>query len=304
MIHFRARVRHGAFELFLVRAMFALVIYERFPHADRLIGQPHPNGLAHVVDFTFLNAPGISEVLQFGFLLALVLYAAGYAIPWAIAYLLFTTVSVGTLLNSQGAIGHGHQIIPLVLLGQLIAYGYCAWFELRRRPPPLPPDLNVHDLSIHFAQQMIVSVYVVAGLTKLIRSKGSWILDLPNIAVEIVKTHAQSYHNALSPELLESGNQIAGLILEHPNWTRLLLSGGLALELFAILALGGRRLAFCVGVLLIAMHEMIELVMNLSFKTNQLVVFVFLVNAPFLIERGSRAIVHRFSRRNPQREES
>ena len=35
--------------------------------------------------------------------------------------------------------------------------------------------------------------------------------------------------------------------------------------------------------------EMIELVMNLSFTTNELVVLVFLVNLPLLIDRGGRA---------------
>jgi hypothetical protein len=304
MIRFGAHVRYGRLELFSLRALFALVIYARFPQADRYIEQPHPNGLAHVFDFTFLNAPGISEALQIGYVLALALYATGYALPWAIAYLLFTTVSAGTLSNSQGAISHSHQIIPLVLLGQLIAYCYCAWFEVRRRPLPLSPGLNAHDLSIYFAQQMVVSVYVAAGLTKLIRSQGRWIIDLPNIAVEIVKTHAQRYHDRLAPELLESGERIAGLILEYPNATRLLLSGGLVLELCAFLALGGRRLAFCVGVLLIAMHEMVELVMKLSFETNQLVILLFLVNVPFLIERGGRKIAHRFSQRNRRRSES
>lgn len=283
---FAPRVRYGNVEWLLMRIAFAAVVGWRFLGQEFFADQPFPNGLAHLFDLSAIAASPFEALARGALALALVSYALGVALPWATAVIFVLILWIGTLANSQGAISHSNQILSLVLLGQLAAHLRFALPRLSWSGLQAPVGIRVQDLAVHYSQQMVVGVYVTAGITKILRSRGRWILDLPDISVEIVKTHAQAFHDHLQPGLIERGEQIANLVLAHPQLARFVLSGGLFLELGAFVALRGRREAFIVGALLIAMHRSIEFTMLLRFTANQLVVLIFLVNLPFLIVRA------------------
>ncbi len=287
MSGFAPHLRHGDAEWLLLRAAFAAVVGVWFLGMEWPATQPHPNGLAHLFDLSVIGADPIEPVARAVLVALLVLYVADVALAATTAALFCQVVWIGTLSNSQGAIAHDHQIIALVLLGQTVAHAH---FALARagRVRPIGAGLRARDLAVQYSQQMIVAVYVTAGITKLLRSRGRWVLDLPDIAVEIAKTHSQRFYDRLDPGLIERGEELAHLVLAYPNLTRIVLASGLALELGAFLALRGRLAALGVGVSLVAMHQSIEWLMMLRFRANQWLVLIFLVNVPYLVVCAAR----------------
>ena len=63
----------------------------------------------------------------------------------------------------------------------------------------------------------------------------------------------------------------------YANLCRLLMSGGLFLELFAILALCGRRFAAAYGALLIVFHILVRSMTGLNFRYHIAALFIFLI---------------------------
>lgn len=117
----------------------------------------------------------------------------------------------------------------------------------------------------------------------MIKSGGLWIAQLPNISVQILKTHGQQYINTQNPEIIERGWLIAEWISNNPNLVRTIFGSALYLELFAFLALLNRPAGIALGAGLWIMHSAIAYTMELHFSVNQWVILLFLVNVPFLI---------------------
>ena len=110
-----------------------------------------------------------------------------------------------------------------------------------------------------------------------------WIIDSPDVAVQIVKSHSQKYYEYLQPQWSDMGMTYANWITAHPWLTRIMLTGGLVLELFAFLLLINRAWAAAIGISLILMHLAIGELMALHFPQNIQGDFALLVNAPFWI---------------------
>ena len=287
------KIQYTRWELLLQRFFFSFLVIKVCTSITIFSSQPEPNGLANYIDLTFLADPYISIILKVLLFLFAACYIYGRLMPISVGYMLLYLVLLGTLLNSQGAITHGTQIIALVLLGQFCAYCWCSFLKLRKQPLDIKSNLTNHDLAVYFTQQAIAAAYVVAGIMKLINPSfvwrmglpipAGWIRDLPLIAVGIIKTHSQQYYSNLSAETLERGNIIANWIISHPNLTRIIFSGGLFLELLAFLILLNRTWSFLIGLSLILMHWGILEVMQLKFDNNIYVLLIYTVNLPFLI---------------------
>jgi hypothetical protein len=188
-----------------------------------------------------------------------------------------------TLYNSQGVAYHSHNIVSLTLLAQWLVYLWPWIYRLfRKRRFQLPEGRTLADLSIHFSLHIIAGIYVIAGVIKLLRSKGLWAFQSPDIAVELLKTNAQNYYNWLEIDgAYEHRQQVAQSMIENPNLTRLLLGSGLLIEVFAFLALYNRVAALIGGLLFLALHWGIGLTMGLNFQYNIAVIVVFFINLPF-----------------------
>lgn len=265
------------------RAAFALVILTLFPFSRyaNFEVQHNPLGFARWIDFTFLSSEAIFLPLWLGCFPAAVLYAMGVVLIPATSYLLFMTVACGTLGNSQGTPDHVTQIVPLVLLAQLIA------FIQRRKPEPDPAEVTRDALALHYTLQAMAAVYLTSGIVKLIRSGGLWIAQLPDIAVQIVKTHGQLYADTLDASMLDRGMAIGGWITENPDLVRVVFGSALFLELFAFLALLNRSLALLIGLGLWFMHAAISWTMVLEFSMNQWLLAIYLINVPYLCLRAA-----------------
>lgn len=285
-------VDHAGWELVCMRGIFAWLAWQMLPAAIPWTTQPVPNGLAHLLDFTFLAEASIYGPLRWAALGALAAYALGL-VPWlSLGYASALLVAVGTLENSQGAIGHHLQLVCLVAGGQWLAYAWAPWRKETasqgERWRWWLPATDTHRRAIQAAKLVIAAAYVASACVKLIASGGLWVWQLPDIALQLIKTHANVYYDTLQPQSAWAAETLPRLIVAHPNLTRLFFLPGLLLELFAFLALCGRRAALAMGAGLLMMHLLIRAVMQLSFSAHEWLLLIFFLNVPYWVYRAGR----------------
>lgn len=276
-------IAHAGWEMSLMRIAFAAMVWQSIPSFYYPTSLSHPNGIAHVLDLTFLMDPEILGILRGVLAVAVVFYAAGLFMFLSLSVMTFLLVACGSLENSQGAINHSLQPLALTALAQWGVAGYFVVRDhmARKRAffPVATPE--AHRLLVHAAKVALVACYVTSAFTKLERSDGQWIQRTPNLAVAIAKTNTNSYLNAFEPTN-HWAKTAPAFIIGHPNLTRVFFGFGFALELFSFLALLGRWPAVLVGISLILMHDMVAQVMGLHFAIFERLAFIFLVNAPWL----------------------
>ena len=241
---------------------------------------PYPVGVAQYVDFSFLADPDLRGALRVGIVLALIPYTFGVAMPFAIGALALLWTGAGALACSHGDLSHSTQLVALVLIAQFLAYAKTGL--VRRINGDTSACDDGHELAVWYTQQVIVASYVVAGVTKLVRSSGQWMLLGPNLAVQIARTHDQAYYSSLPDGLMEHGTSLATFLLAHPKLTNLMLGTALLLELGAVVALVDRRIRIATGLALLAMHLGIRHLMMIDFVRHERLILVYLVEIPVL----------------------
>ena len=276
----------GPVEMIVMRILFAAIVIWSMPAVSamaELTQQPRPAGLAKLFPLTFLSNPEIFGVLRWSAIAALAFYAAGIALPAALTIVTAVHILSLTLYNSQGVPYHSHNIVSLTLLAQWLVYLFPWVYRLfRRKKLRLPEGKSLADLSFHYSLHIIAGVYVIAGVIKLLRTKGLWIWQSPDIAVELMKSNAQTYYNWLEIDgAYEHRQQIAQWMIENPNITRLFLGSGLLIEFFAFLALYNRLAALIGGLAFLGLHWGIGKTMGLHFHYNMAMILVFFINVPF-----------------------
>jgi hypothetical protein len=273
-------IPYRGWELFFMRALFAWLMWAMLPTLVPYTVQPVPNGLGHWVNLTFLSDPLLFQPLRWGFGAALLLFAIGVGPLISLGYAVTLLVLFGTLENSQGAIGHHLQLVCLAGGAQWLAYAK----NMGRHPGTvIRPSAEVHCQAVHWAKIIIVASYITSACVKLIASGGRWIAQLPDISLQLIKTHANVYYDTLVPQTGWMSEQLPHFIALHPELTRVFFSPGLLLELLAFLALGGRRPALIVGLGLLTMHLLVRWVMNLSFSAHEWLLVIYFLNIPYLL---------------------
>lgn len=278
-------VAHAAWELLAMRLLFAWFVWRLLPGHVVYLTQPVPNGLGHWMDLTFLAQGEIYPLLRNVAGISLLVFAAGAVPALSLTVPTLLLIALGTLENSQGAIGHHFQLTCMVAMGQ------CGLYLSRASKGPKVffwPSTDAHREAVHWAKLIIAAAYVTSACVKLIASGGLWIVQLPDISLQLVKTHANVYYDTLRPAEGWVANQLPYFISAHPNLTRIFFTPGLLLELFAFIALGGRLKALIIGGGLLAMHFLVRVVMNLSFSAHEWLLLIFLVNVPYWVWAGGR----------------
>jgi len=277
--------RRDAWELRLQRVALALLVYAAFDAEPRYLGQPYPVGIAAWIDFSFLGDRTAAVWAELALIAALACYVAGRAMPFAVAVMAFLYIGAGALAYSQGMLEHHTQLLGMVLLAQLLAY-----VQAGLRPSA---TANRHALATHYSVEVIAAAYVLAGLMKIVLSRGQWLAEAPMIVTDIAKAHGQEFCSSGDLAWLTRADFIAGLILAHPYVTRALLAPAVVFELGAAAAVLGRTSAMIVGLGLFAMHRGIDTMMAIRFPQNEALVLIYFVNAPYLLVRLWRAVTFR-----------
>jgi hypothetical protein len=267
---------HTGSEITIMRVLFALVVMDVIPWGLPQVKLGMPVGLAGMgLDFSWL--PGAMPWLKWFSFAVLLVYALGRAHLLTTALLFIITVVVGTYTNSN-AIRHHHQIVSLILLAQAVWYG---WWQVHQRLRHSDDALVRDRWAAFVSQQAIVAAYVVTGLTK-VNSAGlfGWVREAGNnYALQVRKTNVQAHYSTLNANT-DAGTALEGFLATHPIATHTMLGAGLAVELFAFLALLGRPWSFTYGWLLIGFHALNSLFMSLNFRWHVEVIFIYLILPP------------------------
>jgi len=270
-----------------MRLSFALLANAMlFGVAFHFDSQPQPTGLAHYVDLTFLARPQVMLGLKVAFGLFSLGYIFGHVLALVLPLMTLIHVVVFTFNNSQGFTHHGNQIVSLILLAQsLVALFFLAHRRIKHRPFPLRSGKSRDSYLIYYSQVVIAGVYLTSVVSKMDESKFQWLQNLPNISVQLVKTHRQEYYsNPLTAKVAPSAQVPAATWMsEHPIACRALLGCGLLLEALMFLSLANRGWALVLGLALIAMHQSIAWLMRLYFDLNVWAALIFLINLPFWV---------------------
>jgi hypothetical protein len=216
--------------------------------------QPHPAGLAHFFDLTWLSEPDNLRAYRNVIYLLVSLYVAGLLLPIVLPALAVGHALMFTLFNSQGYTHHGYQIVSLTLLAQAVTVLYYTALKGIRLQPP---DSLLNAWLFVQSQVVVVGAYLVSFLTKMFATGGMWFWNANYVAIDLIKTQRQHYYSRLDPG--DAGNPLEAMwLLEHPWISRGLFGGGVLLEAIAFLALAGRKLSFLIGVCLILMHRSVS----------------------------------------------
>ena len=286
----RARFEHVA-----MRLLFAAVVAHHLPAAPAFDQLPKPNGLARLLDLSFLLDPSIYAVCRYAFYAALLLYVLRTGWSLALPYLTFLSIAAGSVFNSQGAISHHLQIVSLVLLAQTAAHFYSL---IRTRRAGISNDpLRREARVVQWSQQAIAATYFVSALTKLIHTSGAWILQSPMVVLQIIKTNDQNFYDNLDPAFGGSGHSLAEWLAHHPLLVGAAMTAGLLVEITSPLLLLGRRWAVFYGLTLLAFHQTLDRVMHLPFIYHQFLLVIYLINVPFWIMLAAHSIDGRVNRR-------
>ena len=280
-------IPHFAFyERFLMRVLFASVVWSATPARLVVYGIPAPNGITRWFDLAFLLQPDFFAVARIVLFVALLCYVLRVLVFLALPLALFVNLAANAIVNSQGAIQHAAQIVSLVLLAQTVAHLYSLWRRDREKDRALS-----EDRAIWWSQQTIVAVYLVAGLTKLIATKGLWPFQARWIGVSIAKSAYQSFYQTFNQADLEKQLAVANFAATHGWLVALIATVGLLFELGSPLMLINRAWAALFGGALICFHISLDYSMQLTFIYNQWLLFIFMINAPYWLVTAFRRFV-------------
>lgn len=269
-----------------MRLLFALLYYFNLPVNAKFLkpdgSQPKPNGLAEWgMDFSWAGDPAIMGPLKWILIPVLICYVLGRFRWLALPYMLVLSIGVATLKNSQGSISHVYQVITMVVLAQTCWHVYVTIRSALGKPRSFKDGWGEEGIEVFVSQSAIAAIYLTTAITKLIRSDGQWVFQLPNIGVDLEKTWSQSYYNELTVEAPGWAVWIKDLVTAHPWLAIILFAPGIFAEFFAFLGLYGRRLAFGMGLLLVILHFGAIYVMRLEFWQNIACLLIYFVNLPY-----------------------
>ncbi|HEY3662773.1 MAG TPA: hypothetical protein VGL24_06430 [Chthoniobacterales bacterium] len=285
MTSLSATPRFAFYERLVMRALFAWVVWRATPGALVVNGIPSPNGIARLVDLHFLLDPQVFAWARTALAAALFLYVLRLLVWLALPVALFVHVAANAITNSQGAIQHAIQIVSLVLLAQTAAHFYGLWRRRRGEDRRL-----LEDREIWWSQQSIVAVYLVAGITKLLVTKGLWIFQARWVGVSVAKSAYQSFYDNFNQADLQHQLAVANFAAAHGWIVALIAATGLFLELGSPLMLINRALAALFACALVGFHVSLDYTMGLSFIYNQWLLIIFMINAPYWIVTAARKI--------------
>ena len=202
----------SSLEGFFLRLLFGIVVAFTISLNVPFPTQPHPAGLAHIFDLTWLSDPDNLRAYRNVIYLLVSLYVAGLLLPIVLPALAVGHALMFTLFNSQGYTHHGYQIVSLTLLAQAVTVLYYTALKGIRLQPP---DSLLNAWLFVQSQVVVVGAYLVSFLTKMFATGGMWFWNANYVAIDLIKTQRQHYYSRLDPG--DAGNPLEAMwLLEHP----------------------------------------------------------------------------------------
>jgi hypothetical protein len=245
---------------------------------------PSPSGIGQIwPGITALSDPAVFGTVRICFYAAVILYVCGLFAPLALLYMLLVECCMGSLLASQGAIGHSRQTMALGLLGITLASYVCLFIKKRGGWRNLLRwSQDAQDLAMNWGRQMIVSAYAVSAVTKEIKTDGFWFTKSEGFSLAVAKAQEEATIKGVV-EISRNAQDFLVWMTLHPSVSGAMLLGAWLLEISAPLMLLNRRMALLIGILLWIFHGINGWFMGLGFPLNRALLLVLFINIPWWI---------------------
>jgi hypothetical protein len=220
------------------------------------------NGFAKLLPLSWMLNPTALIIFKVLTGIGLLIFVVGIAPVFSLLPAVFSSAALGSLRNSRGDISHSTQVLAMALIGIWVAYLILAILRKSWRGA----TLETHRAALVGAILMISGSYVASGIVKLKASDGRWIQEVPNMAVQMIKSNLADYYSKPTGTVSELLTQDAPkFFTQNPGLAKLIFGSGLILELGAFLLLLSPRWSLIWGVALVGMHIGISLLMDIEF---------------------------------------
>jgi len=243
----------------------------------RFDAQPLPHGICQYVECTIFT----TSVGSLGTGTIILVFSALYLFERKMLLSTFILFAISLLLISlerSNGILHRREIWTLILFAQFLYY-LLRKFELSW----ILTKGDNYVMPVQFSKIMIAFAYVTSAITKLQDAGMGFILDAPNISLQILKNNGFYYANTGNYEYIETGKYMAGWILSDEYFTMSLLAVALIMELLAFIGAYDKRMSFLYGVLLVIMHLFILCMIDVFLVSFFSALLIFYINLPYFL---------------------
>lgn len=245
---------------------------------------PYPVGIARFVNLRWAASRSAVRGIQQGAYVAALCLAAGFAVPFALAYLALAILVEVTFQSSSGSVNHGQHLLAVVLIAQTTAT--LLWNAATRWGWDLGVLLagSQQSTAAWWSIQAIAAVYFTSGLSKVVNSGGRWIARSPMLLLSAFERgDTDSMMGARGRDRARHAVSFASWLLERPLLTHSMFAAGLLVELAAPIGLLGKLALALMGLALIGLHRSNRVLLGLPFPEYQLLVLIFFVNVPQIL---------------------
>jgi hypothetical protein len=274
-------------ELDIIRIGLGFVViraFSRIPSFRPTGKLPHPVGIARVFDLRWVASRSTVRYMQYGAYIAALCYAAQVLVPVALLYLTAATIVELTYQSSHGSVNHARHLLAIVLTAQTAAV--FIWNAAEQWNWDLGATLGKSQqaTATWWAVLAIVAVYFTSGLSKLINTGGRWAGRSNRLLLAAYgRVESDRMTGKVDPGVSDRTEARISWLFDRPFITKCMFTAALCLELATPIGLSGQILLMVTGLGLIALHWGNQFLLRIPFTEFQILVFIYLVNAPQLL---------------------
>jgi hypothetical protein len=232
---------------------------------------PYPVGIYRLVGHSYFPDHTIKICISVFVVILLALYIADIKMIVCTLLLFVISVLIFSIGESNGMWGR-NGLLSIIFMAQFIAYIF-HYYGIGR---------SLNRNRVQFSLQAIAAVYTLAAISKINTSGINWLIDSPNLALQVLKSFSYEYVTTGDVSYQVAGLSKANWIIQHPLLTKILLGGSLLLEAFSFLILINKKWAFFYGLLLLSMHVGIKVFLDLFFPCISMPMVAFCINPLYL----------------------
>lgn len=237
-------------------------------------GNPFPEGICRWFDCSALADGPLSWItLAVASLLALA-YVRGNSPLIITASMACMSVVILSIERCHGVQAR-EELWSMILLGQTFA-------QVRHRlgNESFRQTVPEQNILMAYSVQMLTVAYVIAGITKLHTSGIDWVLNSPNVQLQVIKLAAQ-LKIEFGLEWPSAYADVVVLFIDRcPFLFRTLFALALLTELLAFIGMLSKRLSRLYGVMLLILHAGIMLVMFIIIPTFIVCIVAYMTPIP------------------------
>jgi hypothetical protein len=203
-------------------------------------------GLCDWLTISTLKIPVITILLFFA-----LAYIFEYKMKLTLGILSVVSLLVFSIEESNGIMNRA-SLISMVFIVQWLAYLlFDNQFE------------KLVKYRVKFGIQLVVATYMLSAISKLITSGISWVSDSQYAVLQIQKSIYYNFFDSNNTSFIKEGDHFVQFMNQHSTFFSLLFLSALIIEFTVFMALFNNKMRIIYGLLLLAMHAGIFIVMDI-----------------------------------------